>query len=367
MRICRQIIIIFLILFLSACGNGINQLHGTWFFLKNGKFVTIENIRSVEKIQPVAWQHQERISDIALFHNKPVFLINSQGVVIRTAESGHPEFTYEYNDIFKNRTATLLLPGENSIFCHLYYDKAFRNDEQTTSPSQPLCFVKITFPENDSAVFEPFQSVFHRRNGSWEAVAAYAFEANSAVLELKRSENDYTQFGYTLFDLKTENEEEKTKEWFTESFQLNEYETTLLKDKSLAKLLEKSIEERTKNSRPVILHFAVRDQMTRADQRIRYATVNTSVQVEFEKILIVRSADQYTALLPDGKLFVINRSEVSHFQRYILPALPDSCEYTSFAIAEGILYILWEETDKQDFYKIRGSGFLQVSSLPDSH
>ncbi|RPJ09193.1 MAG: hypothetical protein EHM28_02260 [Spirochaetaceae bacterium] len=337
-----------------SCGEENLAARGTWYQLANGNVneVMVPSVLTDVEMKP--WPLQNRISDIVMFNGKPACLVSGFGIFIVSENPSENRIVVHYDeDIFSGRTATMLQPHFDSVFCHLYRDAAFGLEPAKTPGNREFCFAKVTFDQSGETVFQVFPSTVQMENKAWQAVVAFPFDAQSVALQLKLSERDRTQFAYTLFDLEKATDEIKDHDWFFSCYNVQDTQGVIPGDGILTQLFSEIIGI-VGNEKPVTIHLVVEDQETCVKRRYGYQSGETAgKQTEYISIPVAIQGSEYVAMFPDGLMITVSTAKNREIHRGRLPELPEGCIYSDFVIANDFYAVVWEQVD---FYKVGSSG-----------
>ncbi len=327
-----------------------------WYQLIEGKFEEISEKSPAIPVKAKPWTVQQSVRDILTMDNTSFMGINGYGIASVTLKgSKHPLFRYYYDPIiFKYRTITTLLPLENSIICHIYFNQTLNITTPESLKIQGISLVRlIPKYENYKFIIVPFQRV----NPDWESVSFLPLSNTKFLFEWKHSSREQTEFRYTSLNILTMSEKSISRTDFLSSY--NIVQISDCKDKSLKKLL---YFVKNKLKTPGIIHFHLRTPLTHIDKIYIYTPPKDEEKnFNLVPITIIKTLHSYYVLLPDSKYFNTGPSlykvEINErsIQKIDLPQLPPGYTYNTFNLLDKRLILGWEQNS---FTEVERSGLL---------
>lgn len=345
-----RVIVVFLnILFLcSSCflrkGEEKLQTYGQerWFYLEDGKFHETESLHSLSASPYLPWTVQARVVDLTRLHDRIFLGINGYGIASLELASGNiPSFDYFYYPIiFESRTITLLFPEDNSVLCHLYFNRTLNTiGEEDLKIQGVSLFRLLPDEENFRFVVLPFQ----RKNPAWESSTFLPIGNREFYVEWKYTDDEVARFDYTKIDLEKNREEPGSREGYLAAYEFQDIDDEWLPN-GLKNIFSAIIETLEKHQSAVTVHFHLRSEIEHVTRRFRYMPVDPLLteNTGFYTVPLYLEADTYYALLPDGTL-LWSQSDGKQEGTHVFPPLPSGFVYTGFMKREQIFVVSWEE------------------------
>ncbi len=326
----------------------------TWYQLIDGKFEEISETSPAIPVKQEPWTVQQSIRDIITVDNTAFMGINGYGIAsVSFKDSPYPLFRYYYDPIiFKYRTITTLLPFENSIICHVYFNQTLNVTSQESLKIQGISLVKlIPRYENYKFIIVPFQRI----NPDWESVTFLPLSNTQFLFEWKHTSSKRTKFKYTSLNIMTMGEKSITRLDFLSSYHITQISNC--KDKSLKRLL---YFVKNKLKEPSIIHFHLRTPTTHIDKIYIY-TPREEKNFNLVSITLLKTPNFYYTLLPDNKYFKTGpciyriKTNEKTIQKIELPQIPPGYTYTTFNLLRNKLLVGWEQNS---FTNVKRSGLL---------
>ncbi|MBN2534437.1 MAG: hypothetical protein JXB88_16245 [Spirochaetales bacterium] len=330
-----------------------------WFTLEQGRLFRAEHPPAAGTKSLLPWSVQERITDIALFRDKIYFSVNWYGILACSSLNGEqahfqPYYDYHY---FNNKTITMILPvrdTEEYILCHLYFNSMVFPYQQDDMLFNSANIVKLTHSENELFI-EELYPVQPEKAPHWEIVGFLPVNKDMIHLEWKNSRNTYTEFRYSCYSVKEQNEKEETRKDF-----INAYNFTPLTveetPESLIHIGEKIMADFSRKAGCTTFHFFLTEKISHITSCYIKAASVPMTDENFEIITIKMFEDEqgYYALMQSGVVYFTGKDD-TEIRRISLPALPEGFHYTGFFIHDNILVLTWEELE---FMNVGAAGLL---------
>ncbi len=324
----------------------------SWFQLSSGKLSRIDGIGSVSPTVFAPWTVQSRIVDAAFLQGTLYFAVNGSGIARMGFEGSGPAFGYFYDSlIFPYRTVTTLVPRQNAITAHLYFNEFLNTTAPAQLPLGGICLVSFIPSTGEySFLMPPFQ----KKRPEWEAVGFLPVDEEDFYFEWKRSEQNETSFAYTRFSPAAGTETAVSREVYIASFQLS---ASKAPGKSAARealfaLCRSRLPELEEGT---ALHFTVRSS---GDPLRRVFRSGEGTQ-GLVTIPVFEGPDGAFALLPDGKALRIPVAAAA--ETIALPPLPAGFHYTNIMRAGDFLFLPWEQAA---FTNVGAAGVLLYRIAP---
>jgi len=295
---------------------------------------------------------QSRVADLAFLGDQLFCGINGAGLasLARNAQGGL-EVTYHADPmIFAHRTITTLVPRQQTLLVHLYYN-ALLNDARPQDLSLGgISLVAWSPGQKDFAFLVP---PFQRANPDWEAVGFAAESADSYDLEWKFTDASETRFQYTRFHADSRAEDPEDRDTFLASLGEVAIDGPSV-PADFAAFFSACRSKVGPQPAGVSLQFTVRSRENPVKRSWRSRRESESAVI----IPVFQDKGTLLALLPEGRL--LSAAPGAAPAEVKLPALPPGFRYTDVVEWGSALVLPWEETE---FTDVSRSGLL-VYPLP---
>lgn len=323
-----------------------------WYILQDGDLLPGNIPASNNETTFLPWTVQQRVVDLIPYGNRVHLAVNGHGIV--SVEHGdqqtHAFQYYYYPIIFDARTITLLIPEEQTILCHLYFNKTLNTIGEEDLKIQGVSLFKlIPFEDNFRFVVLPFQ----KKNPDWESTTFLPLGDRRFYVEWKYTDEEVTRFKYTKVDLARNREESGNREEFLEAYGFQEMKSAWL-PKGLKYLFDSSVEELLRDARATAIHFLLRAEDDLITKRFRYMPEGfvQSEEMTLSEVPVYQKGSFLYALLQDGTVFWSDL-ENTRKGRHVLPALPKGFVYRNFVVTDTEILATWEESR---FFNVGSAG-----------
>ena len=334
------------------------QARTWWFRLNEGELEGIDLPQATDRRLRKPWTVQQRIADFANYDSALYAAVNGYGVaMIQWDGDTAPTYNYiYYPDIFQYRTFIQMLPREDAILCHFYFNTQLNiiNREELSQESINLIQLRISGGDYDMNVLHP---PFQRLNPRWELKTLLPEDENFLFFEWKLSEERFTDFSYSRFNLSQAKEIGITREAFRRSYWSDSQERNSIQED----LHDFMIWLTSKIGDQGSYHFLVRSESSPVVHRYRIEKHQGQSDVRTVRIYSDKDPDGieiFYALGPGGVVYRNDRRSGATPGAYILPDLPDGYFYTDLYVDRGNLILSWEEAD---FTQVGSAGLLFVA------
>lgn len=321
-------------------------LGGVLYQLQEGSFTPVVTDQGTEAIEFQPWTVQGRVSDLVSVEDRVYLGINGYGIAELTigetavGETRDLVFRYFYDAmIFRYRTLTTLIPEQDSLLCHLYFNKLLNVVSETELKLQGISLLRL-FPR--TGVYEFITAPYQEAHPDWEAVGFVPLTTQEFFFQWKYSDRNRTLFSYSRFDLVDLEEQEAGELGFRRSYGFHSLEE---RGSGPLKLLlaeaQKLLDEpeastgyqlyiRTDGQSLIRRYEYHPDDFTSADE-IRLVTLSG-----------VRRAEHALLLLPGGLLLKASPGS-RQIQRFRLADLPEGYAYRDLLLHGQYLLASWEQ------------------------
>lgn len=358
------------VLFLFSCEKiGIlkktltEELSGRWYQILDDR---IEE-RPDFTVAPAGfkpWTVQSRITDIAEWGNSIYLAINGSGIA--SFSPPFPDETeYHYDPlIFRFRTITTLIPREQSILCHLYFNKMLNVTSEDRLKIQGISLLRL-FPEDGiyQFIIPPFQEL----HPDWESVGFVPESEHRFYFEWKYSDREETKFEYTRLSIPgaeaAPSEEPTQRLSFRRAFQFKPIDRSL--PRGLDKLVKTAMKRLNTRDVSAAYHLLLRRSGKALIERYEHhpEDFTRAREIEFHTLHAFQEGKTYYLLLPEGPILRTNRRGES-LTNLLLPRLPENFQYTDLFVSAGNLIIPWEQNA---FTEVGAAGLYISGSEPEIH
>ncbi len=330
-----------------------------WFRLNEGVLEDVDLPQSTDPGLRKPWTVQQRIADFTNYNSALYAAVNGYGVaMIQWDGDTAPTYNYfYYPDIFQYRTFIQMLPREDAILCHFYFNTQLNiiNREELSQESINLIQLRISGGDYEMNVLHP---PFQRLNPRWELKTLLPEDENLLFFEWKLSEERFIDFSYSRFDLSQAKEIGITREAFRRSYWSDRRERDSIKED----LHDFMTWLTSKIGGPGSYHFMVRSEGSPVVHRYRIEKRQGQSDVRTVRICCDKDPDGTEilyALDSGGIVYRNDRAPGAAPRAYILPDLPENFFYDDLYVDRGNLILSWEEAD---FTQVGSAGLLFVAN-----
>ncbi|MBN2440793.1 MAG: hypothetical protein JXJ04_05590 [Spirochaetales bacterium] len=368
------VIFLFLFILCTGCKNdkdltesGDESKTQFWYVLNNGTVEEVSGITDRGAASLLPWTIQERITDIALYHQNLYFLVNGSGLfTISSEEDNHFIIKTLYDPgYFEYKTVTSIMPfhisGNNDgIVCHLYFNSMIFPFPIDDSLYDNANLITLT-PSENRLFIEELYPLTPEQEPHWEIVRMLPVNKDSLYLEWKNSQKSYSEFKYSCYSVTRRNDREIQWQEF-----LAAYGFISISDKKtpeqLRLLCERVIRDSLRQKKETTFHFFVEDKESHVTTRyIKKASVPmTDADFEIITVKIFKDEKGYYALVDSGFIYYIKAGN-NNIRKISLPSLPVHFHYTDFFIMNNSVFMAWEESL---FVNVGVAGLLILKDTP---
>jgi hypothetical protein len=313
---------------------------GEWLQLQSSAFVRIARPEDAVTVAQRPWTVQSRVADMAFLGDTLYGAVNGSGLAAITLDAaGQASFVYHADPlIFGHRTITTLVPRQDSLAIHLYYN-ALLNDV----PQKDLTIAGISLvswlPGRESFTFliPPFQ----RKNPDWEAAGFVPESENSFDFEWKFTDATETRFAYTRFHADTRAEETADRAAYMAALGVPSISGPAVPS-NLAGFFAACRDAVPSLQPGTALQFSLRSRESPVRRGYRSKPESDSALV----IPVFEEEGTLYALLPEGR--ILAAAPAGSARSVSLPPLPRGYHYTDIVKTGGYMVIPWEETSFTD-------------------
>ncbi len=337
------------------------ELSGRWYQILDDR---IEERRDFT-VAPTGfkpWTVQSRITDITALGDSIYLAINGSGIARFSATLEEMEYHYDPL-IFRFRTITTLIPQEQSILCHLYFNKMLNVTSEDRLKIQGISLLRL-FPEDGiyQFIIPPFQEL----HPDWESVGFVPENENLFYFEWKYSDREETKFEYTRLSFpgtKAAPSEEPTQRLsFRRAFQFKPIDRNL--PRGLDKLVKTAMKRLNTREVSAAYHLLLRRSGKALIERYEHhpEDFTQAREIEIHTLHAFQEGKTYYLLLPKGPILRTNpRGEP--LTNLLLPRLPEDFQYTDLFVSAGNLIIPWEQNA---FTEVGAAGLYVSSPEPEN-
>jgi hypothetical protein len=361
----RKLLLTLLVLAAAACQKQETNApqpppDGRWYQLLQGR---LEAVAGPEGFLPVPfepWTVQSRIADLALLENQAFLAVNGYGLAALETGSGQPgengRIRYFYDPtLFAHRTISTLIAEEDTLLCHLYFNKLLNSVSEESLLLQGISLVRH-HPAED--VYELIIPDFQDRHPDWEAVGFLPQSRERFLMEWKYTDDQETRFRYGLLTLNPLAESDVDRARFRGGYDFRGLQEA---PPHLRRLLETAAGEPAARRSGVSLHFLVRSPASPLIRRYarQAAPAENGPGPQILTVHAVDAGERCWLLLPGGTLLA-SRGGGAPPRRLELPRLPRGFRYTDLVLSGESLLVPWEQVS---FIRVGAAGLFVSAAL----
>jgi len=333
-------------------------LGGVLYQLHKGKFTPVATDQGTEATELQPWTVQGRVSDLVSVEDRVYLGINGYGIVELTiGESGESGFRYFYDSmIFRYRTLTTLIPEQNSLLCHLYFNKLLNVVDETELKLQGISLLRL-FPRTD--LYEFITPPYQETHPDWEAVGFVPLTTQDFFFQWKYSDLNRTLFSYSRFDLVDLEEQEIGELGFRRSYGFQDAEDRASGPLKLLLAEARRLLDKPGTSTGYQLHIRTDDQSLIRRYEYHPDDFTSADDIRLVTLSGVRRAEHVLLVLPQGLLLKASPGS-RQIQRFRLTVLPERFAYRDLLIHGQYLPATWEQVSFTDV----GAAGIFLEKLP---
>lgn len=349
-----------------------------FFYFTDRYFKKTHNVASVPALPPRPWTEAVRISSISSCdiseegeNAKAYGIVNRIGIL--SFQDDRIELHLD-NELFSSRTAGNLVFYQATPVYSLYRSTFFNDMERKLSGPHPFLvqfdpIQKISFPIINVENLLPGESESDAENTEiidyiWDGKVFSCAAKQKKVIEERVGSREEISFSYKNFQVKEDllsiTPETASKEIFITPSSMGAFKENQ-KFQNFENAPEK-LQDLLSPLKNADFLITVRNAGGHSPRRYKHE-VSASDENRFAFADALLAPSWCAALFQDGTIFMkgaLESSPIFNKGRPVvlrLPKLPNSFQYSGFAITGKYLYASWEETD---FYMVKRSGFLCV-------
>ena len=304
-----------------------------WFQLQNGQLKPVAGPREFAPTTSQPWTVQARVSDATFLGDTLYLAVNGLGLARLSGTLDRPSFRYFYDpSLFSHRTVTTLVPRQNELVVHVYFNTLLNTAAQTDEVKRAVSLLSFDPASGEYAqVFTPFQ----RAHQDWEAVGFQAGDGGEFLMEWKLSGADETQFEHTRFNYATGAEVSISRDAY-----INALRPAAVDAGGLPASDQAFLSECRKGffvPAGTTLDYSIRSRAKPTKVAYRWGDGSQSIV----DIPIFQDSGSSYALLPDAGLLTSDSSGT--YKTVRLPALPTGFHYVDVVKMSDVLVLAWEE------------------------
>ena len=333
-------------------------LGGVLYQLHKGKFTPVATDQGTEATELQPWTVQGRVSDLVSVEDRVYLGINGYGIVELTiGESGESGFRYFYDSmIFRYRTLTTLIPEQNSLLCHLYFNKLLNVVDETELKLQGISLLRL-FPRTD--LYEFITPPYQETHPDWEAVGFVPLTTQEFFFQWKYSDLNRTLFSYSRFDLVDLEEQEIGELGFRRSYGFQDAEGRASGPLKLLLAEARKLLDKPGTSTGYQLHIRTDGQSLIRRYEYHPDDFTSADDIRLVTLSGVRRAEHVLLVLPKGLLLKASPGS-RQIQRFRLTVLPEGYAYRDLLIHGQYLLATWEQVSFTDV----GAAGIFLEKLP---
>jgi hypothetical protein len=332
---------------LAGCGRGAagaveeEPLRGALYQLQEGRFTptAVESLPQRTAFQP--WTVQERVSDLLVVGERVYLGINGYGVAeIAPDNRREPEFNYFYEpQIFHYRTLTTLIPEQDGLLCHLYFNSLLNVVGKAELDLQGISLLRLDLSTGGFRLLTP---PYQEQHPEWEAVGFVPVSASEFYLQWKYDDRNRTLFSYSRYDLAAPEEREVEELSYRKSYRFQDVQEE--GSAALKRLFQEARAELDAEGFTTAYQLNIRSEDQPLIRRYEYHPRDFANAEKIRLLVLsgVRREDRFLLLLPDGLLLSL-ASGGGEIQGIRLPALPEGFVYGDFLLHGEHLVAGWEQ------------------------
>ena len=321
-------------------------LGGVLYQLQKGSFTPVVMDQGTEAIEFQPWTVQGRISDLVSVEDRVYVGINGYGIAELTigetavGETRDPVFRYFYDAmIFRYRTLSTLIPEQDSLLCHLYFNKLLNVVSETELKLQGISLLRL-FPR--TGVYEFITPPYQEAHPDWEAVGFVPLTTQEFFFQWKYSDPNRTLFSYSRFDLSDLEEQEADELGFRRSYGFQDIDDRASGPLKLLLAEAQKLLDEPETSTGYQLHIRTDGQSLIRRYEYHPDDFTSADKIRLVTLSGVRRAE-YTLLLLPGGLLLKASPDSRQIQRFRLAVLPEGYAYRDLLLHGQYLLASWEQ------------------------
>ena len=321
-------------------------LGGVLYQLQKGSFTPVVMDQGTEAIEFQPWTVQGRISDLVSVEDRVYVGINGYGIAELTigetavGETRDPVFRYFYDAmIFRYRTLSTLIPEQDSLLCHLYFNKLLNVVSETELKLQGISLLRL-FPR--TGVYEFITPPYQEAHPDWEAVGFVPLTTQEFFFQWKYSDPNRTLFSYSRFDLADLEEQEAGELGFRRSYGFQDIDDRASGPLKLLLAEAQKLLDEPETSTGYQLHIRADGQSLIRRYEYHPDDFTSADKIRLVTLSGVRRAE-YTLLLLPGGLLLKASPDSRQIQRFRLAVLPEGYAYRDLLLHGQYLLASWEQ------------------------
>lgn len=342
------LLVILILIFHVGCGirtaeqEEARPIAGRLYQLLQGRFSLIEEGSAIAPVPFQPWTVQSRVSDFSISEDRVYLGVNGHGIAELTfGEKSDPRFLYFYDSmIFGFRTITTLVPEDDGIVCHLYFNKLLNVKSDRDLKLQGISLLRLS---PSKGIYEFLTPPFQEAHPEWEAVGFVPEEEDRFYLSWKYSDRNRVLFAYSKLDLNATREQEVDRLTFRESYNFRDLEREG-SPVSLRALFEEARQRLDSPDYHTAYHLNLRRENHSLIQRYEYHPegFTRSEKIRLFTLPVFRAQNHTLLLLPEGILLAVE-DDTPRIERYRLSPLPEKTFYRDFLLMGEYLLASWEQ------------------------
>ena len=332
-----------LALTLTGCGEKtLKPEPGSWFILQGGKFEKADLPPAPAAGAALPWTVQTRVADLAFLGDKLYLAVNGQGVASLELDPDTPLFRYFYDPlIFSYRTISTLIPADDHLLCHLYFNKLLNTAREQALKIQGISLLKL-FPAE--GIYQFVSLPFQKQNPEWESVGFLPQSREVFFIEWKHADEQETRFCYTRFELPNNREEAIDRLSFRQGYRFQDIRSQDLPP-PLKTLFQQAVKSLGQKGPPTAFQFLLRGSQQALASRYEYHPQGfiSSADMRLFTLPVFQDGETYYLLFSTGRLLAVKGTNPRLFS-LSLPRLPEGFLYRDLAVRRDTLLASWEES-----------------------
>lgn len=287
------------------------------------------------------WTVQGRVSDLVSVEDRVYLGINGYGIAELTiGELEEPGFRYFYDPmIFRYRTLTTLIPEQDSLLCHLYFNKLLNVVDETELKLQGISLLRL-FPR--TGVYRFITPPYQEAHPDWEAVGFVPLTTKEFFFQWKYSDRNRTLFSYSRLNLVDLEEREVGELGFRRSYRFQDAEVRASSPLKVLLAEARKILDEPGTSTGYQLHIRTDGQSLIRRYEYHPDDFTSADEIRLISLSGVRRADHVLLLLPQGLLLKASAGS-RQIQRFRLTVLPEGFAYRDLLVHGQHLLASWEQ------------------------
>ena len=315
-------------------------LQGTLLQLRQGRFTPLPENQPPAAAELLPWTVQERVSDLTVLGERMYAGINGRGLaeVVLSAD-GESDFKYFYDPLlFRFRTLTTLVPEQETLLCHLYFNKMLNIVGESDLKLQGISLLRLA---PASGIYQFLTPPFQEQHPEWEAVGFIAETPRRFFLQWKYSDHNRTLFSYSLYDPSEGKEEEIGELSYRQSYGFQNVRSSPVVEPALSEARKRL----DTSGISTAYQLSIRFEDVPLPRRLEYHPDDfaSAERIQLYSLAGSQRGERVLLLLPEGLLLESDPAS-SGIHRYRLPTLPAGYEYRLLLIHEAHLLASWEHS-----------------------